>query len=121
MRDRWLVPLRRALGDDAAALAWAQGRALGLEHALALAVVEVSLPDPSNVHKASGLPTNLLTRREREVAALLTRGLSNRQIAEQLVITERTVASHIEHILEKLGFASRHQVGAWMVEHDLLN
>ena len=45
--------------------------------------------------------------------------LSNRQIAEQLVITERTVASHIEHILEKLGFASRHQVGAWMVEHGL--
>jgi DNA-binding NarL/FixJ family response regulator len=51
---------------------------------------------------------------------LLTRGLSNRQIGAQLVITERTVVSHIEHILEKLGFASRHQVGAWVDEHGLL-
>jgi non-specific serine/threonine protein kinase len=53
------------------------------------------------------------------VAALLAHGLSNRQIAEQLVITERTVAAHIEHLLDKLGFASRHQVGAWADEHRL--
>jgi ATP/maltotriose-dependent transcriptional regulator MalT len=45
--------------------------------------------------------------------------LTNRQIAEQLVVTQRTVASHIEHILEKLGFASRHQVGVWAAEHGL--
>jgi DNA-binding NarL/FixJ family response regulator len=54
------------------------------------------------------------------VAALLAHGLTNRQIAEQLVIAERTVASYIEHILNKLGFASRHQVGAWATEHGLL-
>ncbi len=46
-------------------------------------------------------------------------GLTNRQIAERLVITERTVAAHIEHILNKLGFASRHQVATWAVEHNL--
>jgi DNA-binding CsgD family transcriptional regulator len=63
---------------------------------------------------------SVLTARELQVAALLRHGLTNRQIAEQLVITERTVASHIEHILEKLGFASRHQVGAWVVEQGLL-
>ena len=58
-----------------------------------------------------------LTAREWEVAERLTRGLSNRQIAQELVITERTVASHVEHILNKLGLASRHQVGAWVAEH----
>jgi DNA-binding NarL/FixJ family response regulator len=51
---------------------------------------------------------------------LLARGLSNRQIAERLMITERTVAAHIEHIHGKLGFASRHQVGAWAAEHGML-
>jgi DNA-binding NarL/FixJ family response regulator len=53
------------------------------------------------------------------VAALIARGLSNKQIARQLVITDRTVASHVEHILDKLGFASRTQIGIWAVEHDL--
>jgi non-specific serine/threonine protein kinase len=62
-----------------------------------------------------------LTAREREVAALLAHGLTNRQIAEQLVVTERTVAAHVEHLLNKLGFASRHQVGAWAADHGLLN
>ena len=61
-----------------------------------------------------------LTAREQEVAALLARGLTNRQIAEQLVVTERTVAAHVEHVLDKLGFASRHQAGAWAAEHGLL-
>jgi len=55
----------------------------------------------------------LLTARKQEVAALLVDGLTNRQIAERLVVTERTVATHVEYLLNKLGFASRHQVGAW--------
>jgi len=53
------------------------------------------------------------------VAALLALGLTNRQIAQRLVVTERTVGAHVEHILDKLGFASRHQVGAWADEHGL--
>ena len=53
-----------------------------------------------------------LTARQREVTALLAQGLSNRQIAERLVITERTVAAHIEHILNKLGLRSRTAIGA---------
>jgi len=47
--------------------------------------------------------------------------LTNRQIAKRLVVTERTVAAHIEHILDKLGFASRHQVAAWAADKDLVN
>jgi non-specific serine/threonine protein kinase len=61
-----------------------------------------------------------LTPREREVAALIAQGFSNRQIAVRLVITVRTVAAHIEHILDKLSFTSRTQIGVWAVEHDLV-
>ena len=56
---------------------------------------------------------------KQQVAALLADGLTNRQIAERLVVTERTVAAHIEHILDKLGFASRHQVATWAAENGL--
>jgi DNA-binding NarL/FixJ family response regulator len=63
--------------------------------------------------------TRGLSPREREVAALLALGLTNRQIAERLVVTEGAVAAHIEHILDKLGFASRHQVGTGAEERGL--
>ena len=61
-----------------------------------------------------------LTPRERDVAALVARGLTNRQIAAALVISERTAMKHVEHILDKLGFHSRVQVAGWAVERGLL-
>jgi non-specific serine/threonine protein kinase len=63
-------------------------------------------------------PDSLLTEPEREVAAFVARGMTNRQIAAELVVTERTVAAHIEHILDKLGFASRTQIGVWAVAQE---
>ena len=54
-----------------------------------------------------------LTAREKEVAALVAGGLTNRQIAEHLVISERTAEGHVEQIRNKLGFQSRSQVAAW--------
>jgi non-specific serine/threonine protein kinase len=62
----------------------------------------------------------MLTPREREVAALIAHGRSNRQTAQTLVITERTVAAHIEHILDKLGFATPTQIGVWVAERGLV-
>lgn len=56
-----------------------------------------------------------LTRREREVAALVAEGLTNRQIAKRLFISERTAEHHVEQIRSKLGFHSRAQVAAWVV------
>jgi DNA-binding CsgD family transcriptional regulator len=56
----------------------------------------------------------LLGRREAEVAQLVAEGLSNKQIGTRLFISERTVASHVRSILNKLGFNSRAQIAAWM-------
>ena len=61
-----------------------------------------------------------LTRREREVAALLAAGLSNRLVAQRLVLSERTVEDHVSNILGKLGFTSRAHIAAWAVEHGLI-
>lgn len=54
-----------------------------------------------------------LTAREREIAVLVAQGLSNRGIAQTLVISERTAQNHVQHILTKLGFANRAQIAAW--------
>jgi len=58
-----------------------------------------------------------LTRREQEIAALVAQGLSNKQIAAKLVVSERTAESHILNILNKLGFNSRSQIAAWAAAH----
>jgi DNA-binding NarL/FixJ family response regulator len=55
-----------------------------------------------------------LTARERDVAALIALGLTNRQIAAALVLTEGTVANHVHRMLPKLGFGSRTQIAAWI-------
>ncbi|RIT45896.1 LuxR family transcriptional regulator [Mycobacteroides abscessus] len=68
-------------------------------------------------HRSARLPSEPLTKREFEVAALVEVGLSNREIAERLVISKRTADGHVERILSKLGFASRAQVAAWMARH----
>ena len=59
-----------------------------------------------------------LTRREREVAALVAEGRSNREIAEHFVLSERTVETHVSRILTKLHLSSRTQLAAWMLARD---
>jgi len=63
-------------------------------------------------------PRAQLTTREREVAALVAAGLSNKEIAEKLVISERTAEGHVEHILGKLQFRSRSQIASWQAGGD---
>jgi predicted ATPase/DNA-binding CsgD family transcriptional regulator len=62
-----------------------------------------------------------LTMREREVAALIAQGKINREIAEDLVVSERTVESHVSNIMFKLGVHSRRQIRAWAVETGLIS
>ena len=64
-------------------------------------------------------PPGGLTRREVEVARLVARGRSNREIAEEFVLSERTIESHVQHILTKLGFTSRAEIAAWVVRSGL--
>jgi predicted ATPase/DNA-binding CsgD family transcriptional regulator len=60
-----------------------------------------------------------LTRRERDVAVLVAAGHTNRQIAEELVLTEGTAENYVQRILGKLGFNNRAQIAAWAVQHDI--
>jgi DNA-binding CsgD family transcriptional regulator len=61
-----------------------------------------------------------LTEREREVAAFIAQGKSNREIADELVVSYRTVETHVGTILSKLAFSSRAQIAVWAVEIGLL-
>jgi DNA-binding NarL/FixJ family response regulator len=60
-----------------------------------------------------------LTRREREAAALVAQGLSNREIAEAMTVGVKTVETYVTRILNKLGFDSRVQIATWAVEKGL--
>ncbi len=66
------------------------------------------------MERGRGRQSNL-SRREREIAALVAEGLTNRAIAARMFLSERTVDSHLEHIREKLGVSSRAQVATWFV------
>ncbi|MFF4987210.1 ATP-binding protein [Streptosporangium saharense] len=88
-----------------------EGAALGSERAIAYALGEELAGGPA-VRDSRWAP---LTRREREVAELVAEGLTNRQIAHRLVVVQRTVDSHVEHILAKLGFSARTQIAAWAI------
>ena len=59
----------------------------------------------------------VVTTREHEVAELVARGLTNRQIAADLSISPHTTATHVEHMLRKLGLRSRSELAAWFVDH----
>ncbi len=74
------------------------------------------------VEKGPPLPAvrkrvDLLAPREREVAALIAHGKTNREIAADLSIKEGTVEAHVQHILNKLGMNTRAQIAAWVVTH----
>jgi DNA-binding NarL/FixJ family response regulator len=59
-----------------------------------------------------------LTPREHEIVRLIAQGLSNKEIADELVISPATAARHVANILAKLGFSSRTQVASWATRHD---
>ncbi|NBE56083.1 ATP-binding protein [Streptomyces boluensis] len=90
-----------------------EGMALPLPEAAALAgETGPAAPAP---RAAGGGDWDTLTSREQEIALLVAEGLSNRQIAERLVISKRTVDSHLEHIMGKLGYGSRIQIATLAV------
>jgi non-specific serine/threonine protein kinase len=118
LRDQWVAATRARLSKGALQVAWAEGRALTLEQAAEQALVPPEPEAPRRPAATRRAPGDL-TAREQEVASLIARGLTNRQIATELSITEGTAAIHVQHILNKLGFSSRAQVAAWASEHGL--
>jgi predicted ATPase/DNA-binding CsgD family transcriptional regulator len=112
--ERDLAAVRRRLGGPAWESGWATGRALSADEAVALALAG-STPGPA----VRPEPGPVLSPREREVTGLIARGLSNREISVALVITEKTVASHVEHIMTKLDLRSRTRIAVWAVEHGM--
>jgi DNA-binding NarL/FixJ family response regulator len=78
----------------------------------------------ARLHNAAGLlrqdqarcPSAQLTSREWDVALRVAGGASNRQIARELVVSDRTVDTHVSHILNKLDLVSRAQIAAWVVQ-----
>jgi ATP/maltotriose-dependent transcriptional regulator MalT len=128
---------RGRLGTSAAAL-FAEGREMTAEDAVGFALgsgqeqpasgsAEPAWTDPARL---AGPPAsrqdsggahrspNPLTKREHEIVLLIAQGLSNRKIADELVISPATVARHVANILAKLGFTSRTQVASWATRHE---
>ncbi|RVW06075.1 ATP-binding protein [Rhodococcus spongiicola] len=117
---------RRLLGDRAFEAAFSRGVALGfadaVEFALSpgdcteLARAELDAPTAAMRIVIPTDTTPALTPRQRQVAELVARGLTDREIAETLVIAQRTAEGHVERVLTKLGFGSRTQIAAWVAE-----
>lgn len=102
---RWLPSVTARLGHPRVAALRAAGARLTPAGARALATTGEPGPDDP------------LSAREREIALLVAQGLSNRAIARQLVISERTVEGHVAHVLTKLGHSSRAQIAVWVAGH----
>lgn len=114
-RERCLSEVRKVLGRPGFDTAFDNGASLPLEQVIAYALDEQQQPaEQPGEGEAAGGP---LTRREVEVAELVALGLSNKAIADKLVVARRTAEAHVEHILSKLGFSSRTQIAAWVAEH----
>jgi non-specific serine/threonine protein kinase len=107
---------RAALGKSAFAAAQREGTALRFDTALVYATRKENSTSRPRVFNAPSIPTP--TKRERQVAALVAEGLTNKEIAARLVISPRTAQGHVEHLLAKLGFTSRAQIAAWVVEQE---
>jgi predicted ATPase/DNA-binding SARP family transcriptional activator/DNA-binding CsgD family transcriptional regulator len=115
-----LAAARAQLDNTTWEIAWAEGRAMTPEQAVEYALgtgrpapAEIITPEQQSVDEQPDVP---LTRREREVAELVGRGLTSRQIASELHISEHTVDKHVANILRKLNLHSREQVAVQMAK-----
>lgn len=115
--ERLLARLRHTLGETAFDATWAEGAGLPVSQVIDLAVT----PPPSDATELSASRSvkaafGGLSARERETAALIAAGLSNREIANHMVVGLKTVETYVTRILIKLGFDSRVQVATWARE-----
>jgi predicted ATPase/DNA-binding CsgD family transcriptional regulator len=120
--ERMLRPARSALPAEVARQEWALGRAMTMDEAIRFALDLAPDTGPLADVPRLGLvpdPAFPLTLRQREVAALVARGLTNQEIASALVISPRTAESHVQSILTKLDLTSRSQLAVWTHRHGI--
>ena len=101
---------RSSLGQRMSDEAWNQGLAMERDRAMDYALEK---------RHEEAIDSGPLSRREVEVARLVAGGMTNREIAEKLFISERTAEGHLERIRNKLGVRSRTEVATWAVERGL--
>jgi len=115
--EHYIGLARAKLSDAEFEAEQVKGRTLSMEQAIAYALnLPFGLPMLS---KKELEPLQALTEREREVVTLIARGLSNGEIADELVLSKRTVEHHIANILSRLGFTNRAQIVRWAMENGL--
>jgi len=121
--DRTLARARAHLGEQNFAVLWDQWQSMPLEEVLKTWTKEenaLSKPLILAVLAPTPKPVANLTRRQYEVLSLVAKGLTNTQIAEQLVVSMSTVDTHIQSIYGKLGVSSRVRAARYAIEHDLV-
>ena len=116
--ERLLASAAAGLGPEATARLWADGSRLEASAAVDLALSMPSAAAADDDAAADPASPGGLTPRERQIAGLIARGRSNRDIAQELLISPATAARHVANILAKLGFSSRAQVAAWATRDD---
>jgi predicted ATPase/serine/threonine protein kinase/DNA-binding CsgD family transcriptional regulator len=124
--EGFVTAARSHLGEKSFAAAWAEGRTMSPEQALA-SQVPVTLPQPLSAAPSTVPPAKPsatypggLTAREVEVLRLLAQGLTDAQIAEQLVISPRTVNNHLTSIYSKIQVSSRSAATRYAIDHQLV-
>jgi non-specific serine/threonine protein kinase len=118
-----LATARSQLEEEIWSAAWAEGKAMPLARAVEYALSDEGEREPPTApapmaerQPPAGERTGTLTRREREVALLVGRGLTSRRIAEELSISANTANNHVAKILRKLGLGTRAEIAAWVAQ-----
>jgi DNA-binding CsgD family transcriptional regulator/tetratricopeptide (TPR) repeat protein len=122
LRKPYLADARSRLDGAVWETKLEEGLAMTLEEAIQYALSEEEGVGPSSrtPEQSRSEQPAALTRREEEVAVLVTQGMSNRQIASELHLSERTVENHVSKILRKLRLASRAEIAAWATHQSLI-
>jgi non-specific serine/threonine protein kinase len=105
----------RSLDPYAREVAYAAGKSSSLKTVIDYALLVEQNEDQTRAAETPS-PADGLTRREHEVAVLVAEGLTNREIADRLVLTEKTAANHVARVFDKLGIHSRGQLAARAVD-----
>jgi DNA-binding CsgD family transcriptional regulator len=118
-RATWLAAAHDAIGHALADAAFSAGKAMTLDAARQYALIDKPESRPALVRTRAPRLAGGLTHREAEVLRLVADGNTNQQIADRLILSERTVARHLDHIYAKLGVSSRAAAAAFALRAGL--